>query len=344
MASIQQSIQINAAAHAVYQQLTRFEDYPQFMEDVQAVQKTDDTHLHWITRMANRPVEWDAEITEQRSDRCIAWHNISGPTNAGKVEVQEIGPDSSQVMFTLDSGAEQVPGSMAGYTEADLEQRLKLDLTRLKDMMESQGGAMQTMPQQMPMRSDGSPQTSAGGNAAAPLPMRHLGDMPQDTASEQHGGVPTSDPAGKPSYPAFRDSMGGVYEIHDAPATQASAPAATPGNSSLAANASPPDKPAPAGMSATIGAAGGTDASAGAQLSGSKGGPGGPSPREEAGASSAPGTPGGELEGERISPGAGADAAGGTGLGTAASADDTRTGGGMSGARDAGTSGKGGSS
>lgn len=315
MASIQQSIQINAAAHAVYQQLMRFEDYPQFMEDVQSVRKTDDTHLHWTSQMADRSVEWDAEITELQSDRCIAWHNISGPGNAGKVEVQELGPDSSQIVFTLDSDPEQVPGSMAGYAEEDLGRRLKQDLARFKDLIEAQGA----------------------------------------TKSGAQSGAPTSDASKTPGYLAVRDSMGGVYEVHDVQTTQGSGQAARPGDSGQLPKATVAGAPAPAGASAIVGAAGGTDASAGARLSGSKGGPGGPSLREQVDAADVSGTAGGEREGERVSPAAGADAAGGTGLGTAASASDTRTGtssgsgtaltgGGMSGARDAGTSGTGGAS
>jgi hypothetical protein len=73
------------------------------------------------------------------------------------------------------------------------------------------------------------------------------------------------------------------------------------------------------------GAAGGTDAAAGAKMGGDGGvglrGQGG----EGAGTPGSPGGPGGNVEGN-ISPGAGAAVAGGTGLGEANSADDTRTG------------------
>lgn len=147
MATIQQSIDIKAPVHALYQRLTQFEEYPRFMEDVEQVQKLDDNHLHWTTRMANRPVEWDAEITEQESERCIAWHNTSGPTNAGKIEVQEVGPDTSRLIFTLRSEPQQVPGSMAGNTEQEMAQRLRQDLARLKNLIESDGSQAGTQGQ-----------------------------------------------------------------------------------------------------------------------------------------------------------------------------------------------------
>lgn len=137
MATVQRSIEVNVAPHAAYAQLTQFETYPRFMSDVESIQQIDDTHLHWTTQEANRAVEWDAEITEREPDHCIAWTNISGPTNTGRIEVQALGPDSTQVTVTLRSEPEQPPGSMAGYSEQDMAARLKQDLARLKEMMES---------------------------------------------------------------------------------------------------------------------------------------------------------------------------------------------------------------
>lgn len=137
MPTIQQSIEIRVPVHTAYDQLTRFEDYPYFMEEVQAVQQLDDTRLHWTTVMSNRPVEWEAEITEQEPDRCIAWHNTSGPINAGKIEVQPAGTDASRITFTLQAELQQVPG--AGNSEQEMAQRLRLDLARLKDFIEAHG-------------------------------------------------------------------------------------------------------------------------------------------------------------------------------------------------------------
>ena len=75
-----------------------------------------------------------------------------------------------------------------------------------------------------------------------------------------------------------------------------------------------------------VGAAGGTDAAAGAQMSGNSG-PGGAGLRQ-ADATGAPGSPGGSMGAAGGTPGAGA--IGGTGLGQADTADDTRTGTGSS--------------
>jgi hypothetical protein len=136
MANIQQSIDIRVPVHTAYQQLTQFETYPLFMEEVDAVRQLDDTHFHWTTTVSNRSVEWDSEITERQPDRCIAWRNVSGPTNSGRVELQAAGTDAARVTLTLESRPEQVPGSMAGYSDEEMGRRLKLDLARLKDFIE----------------------------------------------------------------------------------------------------------------------------------------------------------------------------------------------------------------
>lgn len=57
MTKIEQSIEVNVPAHAVYNQLTQFEDYPRFMEDVEEVRQLDDTHLHWHAKMNSHDME-----------------------------------------------------------------------------------------------------------------------------------------------------------------------------------------------------------------------------------------------------------------------------------------------
>jgi uncharacterized membrane protein len=137
MATIQHSIEVNVPVHALYHQLTRFQDYPQFMDNVESVRQIDETHLHWTTKMANRPVEWEAEITRQEVDRCIAWHNTDGPSNAGKVEVQALSPDTSKATLTFDAVPGQFPGVMAGDTEQEMAQHLSQSLEKLKDFVEA---------------------------------------------------------------------------------------------------------------------------------------------------------------------------------------------------------------
>jgi uncharacterized membrane protein len=139
MTRIQQSVEIGVPVQVAYNQLTQFEDYPQFMQDVNSVQQLDDTHLHWVTKQSNRNAEWDTEITEQEPDRCIAWHSTTGPAFSGKVELQPVGVEASRVTLTLETEVASSSGTASGNSDAEIAERLEQDLTRLKQFLENRG-------------------------------------------------------------------------------------------------------------------------------------------------------------------------------------------------------------
>lgn len=136
MARISQSVDINVPAQAAYNQLTQFEDYPRFMEEVESAEQVDDTHVRWTTKIGQHARDWHSEIIEQTPDQCIEWRNVEGPVNTGRVEVQQLGPDSSRVTFTIESEA-------AGTGEAAeaMGRQVEGNLQRLKQMMENGGGS-----------------------------------------------------------------------------------------------------------------------------------------------------------------------------------------------------------
>ncbi|WP_158590449.1 Hsp20 family protein [Noviherbaspirillum cavernae] len=143
MARVQQSIEVNVPIHVVYQQLTRFDQYPQFMQGVDAVRQVDATHLHWRTRIAAQTMQWDAEITEQVPDRCIAWRNIGGPKNTGRMEMQSVTQGKTRVTLAMECNDDDVhdgqrpTSSQPGNPELELRQRAEQDLARLKKLVES---------------------------------------------------------------------------------------------------------------------------------------------------------------------------------------------------------------
>jgi uncharacterized membrane protein len=144
MSTIQQSIEVNVPVHALYEQLSRFEDYPQFLDNVERVQQTDDTLLHWTTKMANRPVEWDAEITKRETDRCIAWQDVSGMSSDCRIEVQAVSEDSSKATITLEAEPGQFPGLVVGDRADDMKQQLGEAMEKLKAFVEGDRPRHQT--------------------------------------------------------------------------------------------------------------------------------------------------------------------------------------------------------
>jgi uncharacterized membrane protein len=135
MARIQQSVDISVPAHVAYNQLTQFEDYPRFMQEVESAQQVDDTHVRWTTRIGQQKRDWNSEIIEQQPDQCIAWRNLEGPVNTGRVDVEALGENGARVTFTLEADAAH------SATEGDhaMAKQVQEDLQRLKQMMEAQG-------------------------------------------------------------------------------------------------------------------------------------------------------------------------------------------------------------
>jgi uncharacterized membrane protein len=145
MARIQHSIEIGVPVHAVYQQLVHFEDYPRFMQEVDTVRRLDSAHLHWATNMSYQTMEWDAEITEQLPDRCIAWRNVGGPIEAERIELQPLGPGKARVTMTIDCDPLQLIPAQNGNADLAVEERLRENLERFKVYVEANGAEAGTM-------------------------------------------------------------------------------------------------------------------------------------------------------------------------------------------------------
>jgi hypothetical protein len=134
MARIQQSVEIRVPAHVAYNQLTQFEDYPRFMEEVESAEQVDDTHVRWTTKIGQHARDWQSEIVEQTPDQCIAWRNVEGPVSTGRVEVEGLDADSSRVTFIVESEA-----TSAGEAAEAMARQVGDNLQRLKQMIESGG-------------------------------------------------------------------------------------------------------------------------------------------------------------------------------------------------------------
>jgi uncharacterized membrane protein len=121
-----------------YNQWTQFEEFPKFMDGVQAVRQIDDKHLHWRAEIGGKEEEWDAEITEQIPDRRIAWRSTSGTPNAGVVTFQSSAPDRTQVTLQMDYEPQRL-SEKVGDALGVMDRRVEDDLDRFKDFIESRG-------------------------------------------------------------------------------------------------------------------------------------------------------------------------------------------------------------
>ena len=138
MSTIEESIEVQVPVRTAYNQWTQVEEFPQFMEGVEEVRQLDDTHLHWKADIGGQEREWDAEITEQHPDERVAWRSTEGAQHAGVVTFHRIGDEQARVMLQLDvepEGITEQVGDKLGF----VKRRVKGDLERFKDLIESRG-------------------------------------------------------------------------------------------------------------------------------------------------------------------------------------------------------------
>jgi uncharacterized membrane protein len=138
VSTIEQSIDVEVPVRIAYNQWTQFEEFPRFMEGVESVHQHDDKRLHWTAEVGGQRREWLAEITEQNPDERIAWRNIDGATNAGVVTFHRLGEGRTRIMLQMEFEPEGLK-EKAGDALGIVERRVKGDLERFKEFIESRG-------------------------------------------------------------------------------------------------------------------------------------------------------------------------------------------------------------
>jgi uncharacterized membrane protein len=139
MSQIEQSIDVQVPVRPVYNQWTQFEDFPQFMEGVEKIRQLDDTRLEWAAEIGGQRREWEAKITEQIPDERVAWQAVGDVTHAGVVTFHRLNDDETRVMLQIEFDPEgwlEKAGGALGIVKS----RVKGDLGRFKEFIESRGG------------------------------------------------------------------------------------------------------------------------------------------------------------------------------------------------------------
>ena len=150
MPTVEQSIDVNVDVTTAYDQWSRFESFPQWMEGVASVDQIDDTHLHWVAKVKNEVAtvknetrEWDAQITEQVRDKRISWESVGGKPgekpNAGGVTIESLGESACRVTFRMEWEPEGALETNESYVLSALNQVVTADLARFKELIEARG-------------------------------------------------------------------------------------------------------------------------------------------------------------------------------------------------------------
>jgi uncharacterized protein YndB with AHSA1/START domain len=136
MAALSHSVEVNAPLNEVYNQWTRFEDFPRFMEGIEEVRRDGPNRLFWKAKIAGKEKQWEAEITEQVPDTKITWRSVDGAANMGTVTFEKL--DALQTRITLrieyePEGFIEQAGDALGIPLGQVAE----DLNRFREFMES---------------------------------------------------------------------------------------------------------------------------------------------------------------------------------------------------------------
>jgi uncharacterized membrane protein len=139
MSTIIESVDVAVDVSTAYNQWTQFESFPQFMEGVDRIRQIDDTRTHWVTSVAGVTREFDATITEQIPDERVAWRSDDGPDHAGVITFHRLDDTTTRVTAQMDIDPEGFVENAADKLGI-LDRRVKGDMRRFKEFIESRGG------------------------------------------------------------------------------------------------------------------------------------------------------------------------------------------------------------
>ncbi|MEU9048561.1 MULTISPECIES: SRPBCC family protein [unclassified Kitasatospora] len=139
MSIVKESVDVDVPLHTAYNQWTQFEEFPRFMEGVQAVTQLDDRHNHWRTSIGGVSREFDTEIVDQLPDERIAWRTTDGEVEQkGVVTFQRLDEGRTRINMAIDFRPEGMV-EKAGSAMGAVDRRVKGDLKRFKEFIEHRG-------------------------------------------------------------------------------------------------------------------------------------------------------------------------------------------------------------
>ena len=127
MSAVERQIDVAVPVDAAFDQWTRFEELPRFIEGVDEVQALDETHLLWKASHDGATAEWTCEVVECRPQERIAWRSTSGVTHGGVLSFTRLGDDATRVM---------VMAEIDGGDPGAVTQRIAAALDGFKALME----------------------------------------------------------------------------------------------------------------------------------------------------------------------------------------------------------------
>jgi uncharacterized membrane protein len=104
----------------VFRYWSSFENFPNFMQNVEEVRMTGPDTSHWrVKGPLGKSVEFDARTTEMDPSRGIGWNTTEGEVmTSGEVRFEEVAPGRTRVEVTMNYA--DPPGGKVGEVVANI--------------------------------------------------------------------------------------------------------------------------------------------------------------------------------------------------------------------------------
>jgi len=137
MAVREKSMIINSPVDRVYNVWVYFQEFPKFMNHVKEVDIKSPTKSHWKVELAGMQLDFDAEITELKENKYLAWKSIKGLKNSGHVSFEEV-PEGTKVTLSINYEPQSYPEMLTSMLERGkmVEDQIDEDLNNLKTRAE----------------------------------------------------------------------------------------------------------------------------------------------------------------------------------------------------------------
>src|SRR3990172_10486373 len=100
MTTIRYSVEIKATPAAVFDLISRVEDFWQYTSFITSITPIGPDMYRWVVKVAGITLDWDMLVTECASAQYFAWRSIRGIENSGHYVLAPT-PHGTQVSLTL---------------------------------------------------------------------------------------------------------------------------------------------------------------------------------------------------------------------------------------------------
>jgi uncharacterized membrane protein len=137
---VHEIIEVQAPLEDVFSYWSNFENFSNFMQNVEEVRMTGQDTSHWrVKGPLGKSVEFDARTTEMDPSRGIGWNTVEGEVmTSGEARFEEVSPGRTRIDVTMNYA--DPPGGKIGEVAANVlsnpERMLGEDLQNFAKIVE----------------------------------------------------------------------------------------------------------------------------------------------------------------------------------------------------------------